>query len=149
VLVATEDRGVVQNLATADGQCGHTTKTPDTAAWDDSPWITAVGGTVPNLNGHGKRLGPDPLRRVEGICAAGAGYSAVFPRPAYQDKVARITRSRMRSVRDITMDSSDGTSDSPMLAGVIALATQLNHGDVGPINNVLINVLGPAGRKPG
>ncbi len=49
------------------------------------------------------------------------------------------------------MDASDGTSEAaPLLAGVLALATQLNHGqDVGPINNVLYHVLGPHGRKDG
>jgi hypothetical protein len=38
---------------------------------------------------------------------------------------------------------------APLLAGVLALATQLNHGNnVGPINNVLYHVLGPAGLTP-
>ena len=49
------------------------------------------------------------------------------------------------------MDASGGTSESaPLLAGVLALATQLNHGkNVGPINNALYHVLGPAGLKDG
>ena len=49
------------------------------------------------------------------------------------------------------MDASDGTSEAtPLLAGVLALATQLNHGkNVGPINPVLYSVLGPAGLKDG
>ena len=49
VLVATGDCGVVQNLAVANGQCEDTSAGPDTAAWDDSPWVTGVGGSVPNL----------------------------------------------------------------------------------------------------
>jgi hypothetical protein len=57
----------------------------------------------------------------------------------------------MRSVPDITMDSQSGTSESaPMVAGVLALATQLNHGrNVGPINPVLYDLLGPSGQNAG
>jgi subtilase family serine protease len=151
VLVATGDCGVVQNLAVAKGQCAKTATTPDTAAWDDSPWVTAVGGSVPNLDPTtGRRLGPDPVWHVNGTLAEGAGFSAVFPRPSYQDGVAGITRSPMRSVPDITLDSQDGTSESaPLMAGVLALATQVNQANVGPINPVLYRVLGPAGAQAG
>jgi subtilase family serine protease len=151
VLVATGDCGVVQNLAVANAQCATTTTTPDTAAWDDSPWVTAVGGSVPNLSPKtGQRLGPDPLWHAGGALAEGAGYSAVFPRPSYQNGVAGITRSPMRSVPDITLDSQDGTSESaPLLAGVLALATQVNKGNVGPINPALYGVLGPHGAQAG
>jgi subtilase family serine protease len=151
VLVATGDCGVVQNLAVANGQCQNTSATPDTAAWDDSPWITAVGGSVPNLSPKtGMRLGPDPIWHVGGAFAEGAGYSSVFTRPAYQNGVASITRSPMRSVPDLTMDSQDGTSEAaPLLAGVLALATQVNHADVGPINPVLYGAIGPRGAAAG
>jgi hypothetical protein len=150
VLVGSGDCGVVQNLAVANGQCEDVSETPDTAAWDDSPWVTAVGGSVPNLNASGKRIGPDPLWHVDGRFSGGAGYSSVFTRPAYQDGVAAITASPMRSVPDITMDSQDGTSEAtPLLAGVLALATQLNGANVGPINPVLYDVLGPEGAAAG
>jgi subtilase family serine protease len=149
---ATGDCGVVQNLAIANAQCGNTSPGPSTATWDDNPWVTAVGGTVPNVSATtGAKLGPDPIWHQGGIFAEGAGFSAVFPRPSYQGGVARITRSAWRSVPDITMDSQDGTSESaPMVAGVLALATQLNHGrDLGPINPVLYDVLGPLGTRAG
>jgi subtilase family serine protease len=150
VLVGTGDCNAAQNLAVANAQCGNTTKGRATAAWDDSPWVTAVGGTVPNLNSAGQRIGPDPVWNI-GQFGEGAGLSAVFARPGYQDGVRSITRSAMRSVPDITMDAQDGTSEStPMLAGVLALATQLNRGrNVGPINSVLYGVLGPRGIKAG
>ncbi|MBW0010676.1 MAG: S8 family serine peptidase, partial [Pseudonocardiales bacterium] len=149
VVVATGDCGVVQNLATASTQCGDTGTTPDTATWDDSPWATAVGGSVPRVDTQGRRLGPDPLWH-HGTFAAGAGYSSVYPRPAYQDRVGSITRSAMRSVPDITMDAQHGTSEAaPLFAGVLALAAQVNQGSVGPINNVLYGVLGPAGEHAG
>jgi subtilase family serine protease len=150
VLVGTGDCGVVQNLPVANSQCGTASAQPDTAAWDDSPWVTAVGGSVPNLNSSGQRAGPDPVWHVAGIFSEGAGYSSVFARPAYQNGVARITRSRMRSVPDITLDAQDGTSESgPLLNGVLALATQVNHGNIGPINPLLYRVLGPRGSKAG
>jgi subtilase family serine protease len=150
VLVATGDCGVVQNLPVANSQCGSASLQPDTAAWDDSPWVTAVGGSVPNLNPKtGAKAGPDPVWHV-GQFSEGAGYSSVFARPGYQGGVSRITRSPMRSVPDITLDGQDGTSESaPLLSGVLALATQLNHGNVGPINPVLYRVLGPGGAKKG
>jgi hypothetical protein len=149
VMVATGDCGVVQNLAVANNQCGNTSATPDTAAWDDSPWVTALGGSVPNLSPAGRKIGPDPLWHV-GRFSEGAGFSSVFPRPAYQNGVAGITGSRMRSVPDITMDAQNGTSEAaPLFAGVLALATQLNHADVGPINPALYGILGPAGARDG
>jgi subtilase family serine protease len=151
VIVATGDCGVVQNLAVANAQCGTTTTTPDTAAWDDSPWVVAMGGSVPNVSKtDGSKLGPDPLWHA-GIFSEGAGFSSVYPRPDYQDGVQNVTGSDMRSVPDITMDSQDGTSESaPEFAGILALAAQLN-GDrsVGPINDVLYQDLGPHGARSG
>jgi subtilase family serine protease len=151
VLVATGDCGVVQNLAVANNQCGTTSPTPDTAAWDDSPWVTAIGGSVPNLNSKGQKIGPDPVWHPgNGIFSEGAGYSAVFTRPSYQNNVANITNSPMRSVPDITMDASSGTSQAaPLFNGILALATQVNHGNIGPINPVLYKDLGPAGARDG
>jgi subtilase family serine protease len=151
VLVGTGDCGVVQNLPVANSQCGNASGEPDTAAWDDSPWVTAVGGSVPNLDpATGAKLGPDPVWHA-GIFSEGAGYSSVFSRPDYQNGVAYITRSPMRSVPDITLDAQDGTSESgPLLNGVLALATQLNGGqNVGPINPALYESLGPRGAAAG
>jgi hypothetical protein len=54
------------------------------------------------------------------------------------------------AVPDITMDAQDGTSEAaPLFAGVLALATQLNHADVGPVNPALYGILGPAGARAG
>jgi subtilase family serine protease len=150
VMVATGDCGVVQNLAVANAQCGNTTTSPDTAAWDDSPWVTALGGSVPNVSAtDGSKLGPDPVWH-SGIFSEGAGFSSVYARPDYQNRVKGITDSGMRSVPDITADAQNGTSESaPEFAGILALAAQLNHGSVGPINDALYNVLGPQGAKAG
>jgi subtilase family serine protease len=152
VLVGTGDCGVVQNLPVANSQCGNASQQPDTAAWDDSPWVTAVGGTIPDINPKtGAKEGPDPVWHVGGIFSEGAGYSSVFTRPAYQNGVANITRSPMRSVPDIALDAQDGTSEAgPLLNGVLALATQMNHGqNVGPVNPALYDNLGPRGAAAG
>jgi subtilase family serine protease len=155
VVVATGDCDAAQHLARA-GPCtpGSITTRRATGVWDDSPWITAVGGSVPDLSAAGRRLGPD---RVWNLAPTGspegdaAGFSAIYARPSYKNGVATSTRSKWRSVPDITMDASGGTSGSaPLFAGVLALATQLNHGqNLGPINNALYDVLGPAGLKDG
>lgn len=159
VLVATGDCGAAQRLAVGGGGCpGLITTRRATGAWDDSPWVTAVGGSIPNLSATAQRLGPDPVWNSSPLPpptgnaeAEGGGFSAVYTRPSYQDSVAAITRSTWRSVPDITIDARGGTSESaPLLAGVLALATQLNHGhNVGPVNNVLYHVLGPAGLNDG
>jgi hypothetical protein len=153
VAVATGDCGVAQNLPLANSQCGTVTTTPDTAAWDDSPWVTALGGSVPNIDPKtGKQLGPDPVWHSQRTpkYSEGAGYSSVFARPAFQNDVAGITGSSMRSVPDITMDAQSGTSEAaPLFAGVLALAAQLNRGPVGPVNQALYNVLGPRGAQAG
>jgi hypothetical protein len=95
-------------------------------------------------------VGPDPVWHVAGIFSEGAGYSSVFTRPSYQNGVANITGSPMRSVPDITMDASDGTSQAaPLFNGILALATQANHGNLDPINPLLYKKLGPKGAKVG
>jgi subtilase family serine protease len=150
VIVATGDCGVVQNLAVANAQCGTTTTGPDTAAWDDSPWVTAMGGSIPNVSKtDGSKLGPDPVWH-SGIFSEGAGFSSVYARPDFQNRVKSVTGSSMRSVPDITMDAQDGTSESaPEFAGILALAAQLNRGSVGDVNDALYNELGPKGTKAG
>jgi subtilase family serine protease len=72
----------------------------------------------------------------------GAGLSAMYPRPAYQDGIKSVSGSDMRSLPDITMNSADGTSEAaPLFAGILALATQLKGANLGPINDVLYTQL--------
>lgn len=143
VMVATGDCGVVQALPDSTRQCGDVSSKPETAAWDDSPWVTAVGGSVPGLPpATGTRPGSDTVWPGEG-----AGASAIYSRPAYQDGVVSGAG---RQVPDITMDAMSGTSQAaPLLAGVLALAAQVNGGPVGPINDALYRVLGPRGAADG
>jgi subtilase family serine protease len=154
VAVATGDCGVLQALPVANAPCSHATAGPDTATWGDSPYNLAVGGSVPDYSAAGQRLGPDTVwnANVPGIgrLAEGAGFSEVYQRPGYQDEVAKITRSPMRSVPDITAAATGGTSEAtPIIAGILALATQQNHGhDLGPVNPALYKI-GPEGAAAG
>jgi Subtilase family len=121
----------------------------------DSPWVTAVGGTIPN-RGLATKSGrtapdalwtsPDPLLSYD---AASAGVSAVYPKPSWQNGIPALRDVTGRAYPDISMDASDGTSQAaPTFAGILALATQLNHGDLGSVNPALA-VLGPRGKAAG
>ncbi len=147
----TGDCGAAQALATAPAQCLKISRRRDTATWDDSPWTLAVGGSIPH--GTTARTGSARMPLVpHGLpFAPAAGFSSIFTRPNYQRGVAAVTHSPMRSVPDITMDDSDGTSEAgPLMAGVLALATQANGGhDLGPVSTALYDVLGPRGAADG
>jgi subtilase family serine protease len=108
------------------------------------PLVTAVGGTALHFV-NGRRTEPDTL-----VQFSGGGLSHVYKRPSWQDGVKNITKSKMRSMPDITMEGVRGTSQSsPLFAGVLALATQLNSGKpLGYLNPVLY-AMGPAGTKKG
>ena len=143
LVVATGDCGATEAEPVVGGRCA---TTPETAAWSDSPWALAVGGSLTDRSSTGRRLGSDPLWPHEG-----AGFSAIFRRPRYQAGVASITHRAMRSLPDITMDAAQGTSlAAPLMAGVLALATQANGGhDLGPIDPALYDRLGPHGAADG
>ena len=143
VVNATGDCGAAQNLASATGFCNDTTTTRAVATWDDSPFVTALGGVIPNYDYSGTH-GQDgfSLWNDGGQAAEGAGLSLIYDRPAYQNGVAAITGSTKRALPDITMDSADGTSQSaPQFAAILALATQVHGSDLGAINAMLYQSL--------
>jgi hypothetical protein len=121
----------------------------------DSPWVTAVGGTIPNpgLATPSGRTAPDglwtsPNPRLD-YDAASAGISTVYPKPSWQDGIAALKGVTGRAYPDISMDASDGTSQaSPTFAGILALATQVNGADLGTVNPALA-ALGPRGTAAG
>jgi subtilase family serine protease len=115
------------------------------------PLVTAVGGTVMDLNSAGQRRSADAA-----WSESGGGRSAVFTRPAYQDGVRGQTGAS-RGIPDISMDASCesslaiyatfpgagpgrwqticGTSAAtPLFAGVVALADQMAGHSLGVIN---------------
>jgi subtilase family protein len=119
----------------------------------DSPWVTAVGGTIPNagLATVAGRTAPDALwtAPTNHSDAEGAGVSTVYPQPSWQQGIPALDGVTGRAYPDISMDSTDGTSQaSPTFAGILALATQLRGGDLGTVNPALA-AIGPRGTAAG
>jgi Subtilase family len=119
----------------------------------DSPWVTAVGGTIPNagLATAAGRTAPDALwtAPTNHSDAEGAGVSTIYPKPSWQRGNPALSGVTGRAYPDITMDASDGTSQaSPTFAGILALATQVRHADLGTVNPALA-ALGPRGTAAG
>jgi hypothetical protein len=119
----------------------------------DNPWVTAVGGTIPNpgLATPSGRTAPDALWTAPNDYsdAASAGISTVYPKPYWQQGIPALKGVTGRSFPDISMDASDGTSQaSPTFAGILALATQLRGADLGTINPALY-AIGPRGTAAG
>ena len=153
VLAATGDTG-----AAAIGS-DETTPYPNPAIiWPASdPLVTAVGGTMLNLNDAGQRLAPDAVwNDVHG--AGGGGLSSVFDRPAFQNPVRAVVGT-LRGIPDISMSAAhdggawvyysynpaaagwhvfSGTSEAtPLFAGIVALADQVAGHRLGDINQAL------------
>ena len=156
-------------LLFASGDCGTTQVTllnEQTQCWPntpqssghpvDSPWVTSVGGTIPNpgIVTPGGRTAADTLWNTgdhgnHNWDATGAGVSAIYPKPYYQQAVSSLQGVSGRSEPDISLDGRSGTSQaSPTLAGILALATQYHHGTLGTINPALYK-LGPEGAGAG
>jgi hypothetical protein len=119
----------------------------------DSPWVTAVGGTIPNpgLATTSGRTAPDALWTApnDNSDAASAGISTIYPQPSWQRGIPALRGVTGRAFPDISMDASDGTSQaSPTFTGILALATQLRGADLGTVNPALA-AIGPRGPAAG
>jgi subtilase family serine protease len=117
------------------------------------PLVLGVGGTTLTAEPSGAYVS-------ETAWAGGGGFSHLYARPAYQDGVPGI--SAMRGVPDVAADAGHpgppivfaggiietpiGTSGStPLWGGVIALADQYAHHDLGFVNPAIYRI----GRSPG
>jgi hypothetical protein len=119
----------------------------------DNPWVTAVGGTIPNagLATPAGRTAPDALWTApnDHSDAESAGVSTVYPKPSWQRGIPALDGVTGRAFPDISMDSTDGTSQaSPTFAGILALATQVRGADLGTVNPALA-AIGPRGTAAG
>jgi hypothetical protein len=119
----------------------------------DNPWVTTVGGTIPNagLATTAGRSAPDALWiSLSGKSdAESAGVSTVYQKPWWQQDIPALDGVTGRAEPDISMDADNGTSQaSPTFAGIMALATQLNGADLGTINPALA-AIGPSGPAAG
>jgi subtilase family serine protease len=159
VIAATGDSGPTE--LQAGGSDFYTTPA---VAWPASdPLVTAVGGTQLHLDANGDRTAPDNVWNDSaqlGVPAASAGgLSTVFTTPFYQWSVASIV-GRARGIPDISMSAAinggvdvyssiasatagiaagwhviGGTSlAAPLFAGVVAIADQSAHRDLGLVN---------------
>lgn len=155
VLAASGDTGV-----SSDHFNGVTLYTHRVVDWPSSdPLVTSVGGLQLHLNAQGNRLLPDNVwneSTVFGTAVAGSGGpSHVFGRPGYQNSVAGIV-GRWRGTPDISLSAAvnggalvywsfagqppafyivGGTSEaSPQFAGIVAIADQAAHHDLGLLN---------------
>jgi len=110
----------------------------------DESYVTAVGGTELSLDGNGNRTGPDVLWPQ-----SGGGVSHEFGIPAWQQSTASATGAAGRSLPDITMEGTSGTSESsPLMAAIVGLADQSAGHDLGLINPALY-AIGPNGTGSG
>ena len=153
VLFAAGDCGPTD--ATVLGDTSQCTPTVGVSAGHpvDSPWVTAVGGTIPNrgLATKSGRTAPDGLwiAKNSHSDSAGAGVSTVYPKPSWQHGIPALNGVTGRASPDISMDASNGTSQaSPTFAGILALATQLRGADLGPVNPA-VAAIGPRGTAAG
>jgi subtilase family serine protease len=126
-----------------------------TTGWPATdPLVTAVGGTMLDLGPDGHRLSPDVVWN-DGYGAGAGGLSSVFARPSYQDGVKSVVGAK-RGVPDISLSASvnggvivyfgfgglpkgyyfiGGTSEaSPLLSGIVAIATQKEGHPIGALN---------------
>jgi subtilase family serine protease len=134
-----------------------------TVAWPASdPLVTGIGGTQLHLDAEGNRTAPDnvwndtaALTNNTAPLASSGGVSSVFRRPLYQSMVVQQVGGR-RGVPDVSMSAACsgavnvymsfaphvhgwyqlcGTSEaSPLFSGLVAVADQAAHHDLGLLN---------------
>jgi subtilase family serine protease len=131
------------------------------------PLVTSVGGTQLHLDANGNRTAPDNVWNDTALfgspAAGGGGVSSVFSRPFYQGGV-RSTVGGSRGTPDISMSAAvdgaslvylsavnsayglsgaafylvGGTSEaSPLFSGIVAIADQAAHHDLGWLDPAL------------
>jgi len=142
------------NGALSDDDFGKPVKEVSLPASD--PLVLAVGGTTLTANpSTGTYVGETAWNQVSE--ATGGGFSHLYARPAYQDGVPGI--SKMRGVPDVAgagepggpivaatgsktwVLSPSGTSGSaPLWGGLIALADQYAHHDLGFVNPLIYRI---------
>jgi subtilase family serine protease len=153
VLASSGDSGATD--AMSDGQ---TLFSFPVNSWPSSdPLVTSIGGTMLDLDADGNHLAPDVVWN-DGFGATGGGLSSVFRRPDFQNGVRDVVGHR-RGTPDIALSAAvdgavitfesfnpnrvgfglvGGTSEaSPEFSGVVAMADQLAHHDLGNINSRL------------
>lgn len=145
-------------------------------SWPSSdPLVTSVGGTQLHLDADGNRTAPDNVWNdtalFGGPAAGGGGVSTVFSRPLFQTGVASVVGGA-RGNPDVSLSAAvdggvviylgytnvpqgltpgwyivGGTSEaSPVFSGVVAIADQAAHRDLGWLNPSLYALAGQSGK---
>ncbi|MDT8912730.1 S53 family peptidase [Amycolatopsis sp. PS_44_ISF1] len=136
------DAGITVTASTGDD--GSTGKKKDDSPWGKkvvsfpaaNSYVTAVGGTVLHLNSNGTRTSPDTVWPE-----SGGGVSHEYPAPDWQAAVDQSTKATGRSLPDISLLGTSGTSQSsPLFAAVVALASQKAGKGLGFINPALYRI---------
>jgi subtilase family serine protease len=132
------------------------------------PLVTSLGGTMLDLDANGNRVQPDVVWN-DGFGAGGGGKSITFARPNFQNKVRNVTGDH-RGTPDISMSAAvdgavitfesfsgragfglvGGTSEaSPEFAGIVAMADQVAHRDLGNLNDRIYKLAGDSSHFSG
>lgn len=144
------DAGIT--VTASSGDDGSTGTKKDNSPWGKkvvsfpaaSSFVTAVGGTVLHQNSSGTRTSPDTVWP-----RSGGGVSHEYGAPAWQSEVDKTTHATGRSLPDISLLGTSGTSQSsPLFAAVVALASQKAGKGLGFINPALY-ALGSGGTAKG
>lgn len=142
------DAGIT--LMASSGDDGATGKKKDDSPWGKpvvgfpaaSSFVTAVGGTVLDVDQNGHRNSPDVLWPQ-----SGGGVSHEYPVPDWQRDVAGANKGR--ALPDITLQGVEGTSQSsPLFAAIVGLASQQANKPLGFITGALYK-MGPQGENAG
>jgi len=154
---------------TANGEVNYFTS-PVTNWPASDPLVTALGGTQLHLDANGNRTAPDSVWNdtalINDPLAGGGGVSSVFSRPFYENSVGGVV-GRARGIPDLAMSAACtgsvviydsvvntaygltgptyytvcGTSEaSPLFAGIVAVADQAAHRDLGWLNPILYSL---------
>ncbi|MEC3973803.1 S53 family peptidase [Amycolatopsis sp. H20-H5] len=144
------DAGIT--VTASSGDDGSTGTKKDNSPWGKkvvsfpaaSSYVTAVGGTVLHQNSSGARTSPDTV-----WSRSGGGVSHEYGAPTWQSEVDKTTHAAGRSLPDISLLGTSGTSQSsPLFAAVVALASQQAGKGLGFINPALYS-LGSGGTAKG
>jgi subtilase family serine protease len=163
VLASAGDTGATNDFL--DGSCCYAYPVN---SWPSSdPLVTSMGGSelYADSSGNALPLSADTVWN-DGYGAGGGGVSEFFSRPSYQNGVASVV-GNSRGTPDISMSSAvnggvdvyisfaplgpgwyifGGTSEaSPLFAGIVAIADQAAHHDLGLLNPALYRLQGDAG----
>jgi subtilase family serine protease len=103
------------------------------------PLVLAVGGTNLTANiSTGAYIGETAW------IGSGGGFSHLYARPAYQDGVPGISKTRgvpdVAGDADATISLSGTSASAPLWGGIVALADQYAHHDLGSVNSAIYRI---------